>query len=266
MKIKKEVISAKIVLILAGVVFILALGSAYFSVMKTTSKLPSVPLPLTGSATSTTSGEVSICIDNPPALTDIPDYAMNFGSTFTLQVVASDEDDTSLAYYDNSSLFEINQSGYANFTSTLDQAGTYHILITVEDDSGCLALNSTEAFLLQVSIPTSTGAPPPIKVPLAVALPLEEKIPPREEPSREIIKEEEAEVEEAPAEMITFVVGAPPVPRPREATLVGRAFGEVNKAVVRLAWLWLTLVAVGIGAGTIVLFYQKRSIKRGKGD
>ncbi len=257
MKLKREVI-------LAGVVLILALGSVYFSVMKTTSTLPPVPLHLTGGATSTTSGEVLICIDNPPALTDISNYALYFGSAFALQVVASDEDDTSLTYYDNSSLFEINQSGYINFTSTQDQAGTYHILITVEDDAGCLALNSTEAFLLQISIPRSTGAPSALKIPLAVALPLEEKIPPREEPSREIIKEEEAEVEEAPAEMVTFVVGAPPVPRPREATLVGRAFGGVNKAVVKLAWLWLVLVAVGIGAGTIVLFYQKRKIKREK--
>lgn len=142
----------RLITILAGLV--LALSLLNFTVMIILA--PTSITPITGKATST-QGNVSICIDAPPLITAIADQAVTVGTAFTLQVTASDGDDSTLAYYDDTALFDINQSGYISFTPTSSQVGTSTVLITVEDDTGCLAHNSTDDFILTISAAGTGG-------------------------------------------------------------------------------------------------------------
>lgn len=113
----------------------------------------------TGSAVSTNTGETQICIDGPPTITAIADQSVTAGNTFTLDVIASDGDDnTSLTYYDNTSLFNINGSGTISFTPASSNVGTHNILITVEDDAGCLTHNSTDAFTMTINAAAAAAA------------------------------------------------------------------------------------------------------------
>ncbi len=107
----------------------------------------------TGSAVSSNTGDVQLCLDGPPTITAIADQAITAGNTLALTVVASDEDDNaSLTFYDNTSLFAIGSStGTISFTPSSAQVGSHDILITVEDDAGCLAHNSTDVFTLTVT-------------------------------------------------------------------------------------------------------------------
>ncbi len=146
MEVKRE-------LIVVLVVLLIVLSILNFIVVTTLT-----PGFLTGKATASTEGNVSICIDAPPSLTAIADQAATVSTEFTLQVTASDTDDTALAYYDDTTLFAINQSGYISFTPTSSQTGTHSILITVEDDAGCLAHNSTDDFILTVSAAAAGAA------------------------------------------------------------------------------------------------------------
>ncbi|KHO50135.1 MAG: Dystroglycan-type cadherin-like protein [archaeon GW2011_AR9] len=110
-------------------------------------------VPLTGKASS--SGEVQLCINRPPSITAIADQTGTEGTAFTLQVTATEPDGQTLTYYDNTSLFAIDQTGLISFTPSFDSAGTYSILITVQD-SGCVQFNASDDFLLTIA----EGTPP----------------------------------------------------------------------------------------------------------
>lgn len=113
----------------------------------------------TGSAVSTNTGETQICIDGPPTITGIADQTATSGSAFTVTVTATDGDDTALTFYDNTSLFAIGAStGIISFTPSSSQVGTQDILITVEDDAGCLAHNSTDAFTMIINAAAAAAA------------------------------------------------------------------------------------------------------------
>ncbi len=139
MKIKRE-------LILLLVAFLLVITILNFLVVLYTPIWP----PLTGKVTST--GEVNLCLGRDPLIDAIADQSATIDTAFTYQVgVTFFGDNTSTSYADNTSLFVINQSGYISFTPTSSQVGTYPILITAEDTSGCLTTNSSEDFILTVS-------------------------------------------------------------------------------------------------------------------
>ncbi len=116
---------------------------------------------LTGRAVSTITGTVSLCINRPHTIEDITDQTTAHNTLFTLQVNASDPDDNnSLVYSDNTSLFEINtSSGLINFTPIVDEVGNYTINITVIDTvTGC-SYNFSKSFLLEINntFPTITA-------------------------------------------------------------------------------------------------------------
>lgn len=99
---------------------------------------------------------VSLCNNNPLSITAIGNQKVVVGEGFALQVkVNSPRNNTFLQYYDNTSLFEIDSSGYIKFTPNENQA-SQHILITVKDASGCANQNSTEIFLLTIINSEST--------------------------------------------------------------------------------------------------------------
>ena len=104
---------------------------------------------ITGQAT-TAQGAISICIGKEPRITAIADQTATVSSAFTYQVNVSTA--TSLSnrtFHDNTSLFDINQSGYISFTPS--SAGTHTISIIAEDVFQCIEINATTTFLLTIS-------------------------------------------------------------------------------------------------------------------
>ena len=92
----------------------------------------------------------SLCSNNPPPITAIGDQKARVGEEFALQVNANSRiNNALLRYYDNTSLFKIDNSGYIAFTPNKNHTSQY-VLITVKDDSGCANKNSTEIFLLTI--------------------------------------------------------------------------------------------------------------------
>ena len=144
MNIKKELIFVLVVLLLViqGINFVL---------------LNTVPL-LTGTATGSTRGDVDFCLDKPPTITAIGAQAATSGTAFSLQVVATDtDDDSSLTFSDNTSLFAISSSGAISFTPAAGDVGAHSILITAEDNAGCLGYNVTDTFTLTISAGAGGG-------------------------------------------------------------------------------------------------------------
>jgi len=62
---------------------------------------------LTSDATSASSGQTLLCINAPPSITTIADQSATVGTAYTLQVTATDANNHSLSYIDNTSLFII---------------------------------------------------------------------------------------------------------------------------------------------------------------
>ncbi len=68
-----------------------------------------------------------------PVLDPIGNLTATESFAFTLQITANDPDGTNLEFSDDTSLFDINSSGYINFTPTTAQVGNYTVTISVTD-------------------------------------------------------------------------------------------------------------------------------------
>ncbi len=113
---------------------------------------------VTGEAIYNSVGNVSVCIDAPPAITAIADQTATVSTAFELQVVATDSSDSDLSYRDNTTLFTIGEStGLISFTPAAGSEGTEHIRITAEDDAGCLGYNVTDDFILTINAAAAAG-------------------------------------------------------------------------------------------------------------
>jgi|SRR3989344_5319284 len=115
---------------------------------------------LTSDATSASSGQTLLCINAPPSITTIADQSATVGTAYTLQVTATDANNHSLSYIDNTSLFAINQSGYISFTPGSGDVGSSNILITVQDNTACSNNETTDTFTLTIA----EAAPAPAAV------------------------------------------------------------------------------------------------------
>jgi len=72
-------------------------------------------------------------VNNPPELDLISDFVLRKSSTFTYRLTASDPDDDILTFSSDSELFSV--SGDL-VSATLNQAETYFVTFTVEDENG----------------------------------------------------------------------------------------------------------------------------------
>lgn len=116
---------------------------------------------LTGEATTSETGRVSLCFNNPPQITAIPAQTATKTQLFSYQVLATDVNpNTSLSYYDNTSLFNISESGLISFTPNSSQLGSYQIEVKVGDNSSCLNSNVTTTFSLTVKEYVAPVTPP----------------------------------------------------------------------------------------------------------
>jgi hypothetical protein len=76
-------------------------------------------------------------VNDAPVLTAIPDQNATTSTLFTYNVIATDPDNDTLTYTDNTSLFNIsNTTGVISFTPANDDVGNYSIRINVSDPSG----------------------------------------------------------------------------------------------------------------------------------
>lgn len=75
--------------------------------------------------------------NDPPTFTNISNQTAYVGSNFTLTVSATDEENNTIFYYDNSSLFVIGEStGLINFYVNSSMIENYNINISVNDSLG----------------------------------------------------------------------------------------------------------------------------------
>lgn len=147
-------------LILVFTVLLVVINIAHFIVISSVEE--SLFTGITGKAAGSSQGTSSICIDKPPTLTAIADQSATIGTAFSLQVSASDAGENSLAYSDNTSLFDISSTGLISFTPAA--ATTETVLITVSDNTGCASYSVADAFTITI---TSAEAPPPAAPPAA---------------------------------------------------------------------------------------------------
>lgn len=99
---------------------------------------------LTGLAT----GVLQFCVNNVPRIESPGTHHVTLGERFTLQINATDANNNALSFFDNTSLFEINGSGYISFSHSAADAGTLRVNITVKDDSGCVRNNASSLLIL----------------------------------------------------------------------------------------------------------------------
>ncbi len=70
----------------------------------------------------------------PPSMLPISNQTLVVGVPFQYNVTATDPDNDTLYYYDNTSLFEINLlTGFINFTPSTGEDGNYSVTISVSD-------------------------------------------------------------------------------------------------------------------------------------
>jgi len=121
------------------ILFLVNLAAVLFMV-----KQPSIVV----KAVSSNLGDVKFCINHPPSLQAIPDQTATEAG-FAYQVNASDVENQTLSFYDNTSLFEINHStGFINWSNP--PVGNFSFNIFVDDNSGCA--NSQNSTVLNVRI------------------------------------------------------------------------------------------------------------------
>lgn len=122
-------ITNNVVALLAIIFIIVSAGTNYYILSLASHDVPRV----TGRAT----GDVEFCINGPITGTHNCSVSITYGSPFTCFVNASDYEGEPILYSDNTTLFDINQSGWINFTSSLAQAGNHSILLQLDDGQGC---------------------------------------------------------------------------------------------------------------------------------
>ncbi|MBI5388868.1 hypothetical protein HZB01_00645 [Candidatus Woesearchaeota archaeon] len=111
----------------------------------------------TGFATST--GNISICINRQPTLNLSGCNATTVQhELYNCTVSSTDSDSNTLVFSDNTTLFNISQSGLINVTPDLEsQLGNYSINITVDDQTGCS--NSQASSILNLTILDANDPP-----------------------------------------------------------------------------------------------------------
>src|SRR3989338_7514603 len=102
---------------------------------------------ITGGATSTT----SFCFNNPPTIITIPSLSDHQAYVFLYDVNATDADNDSFTFTDNSSIFAISTAGLINFTPSLGHFGNHTIKITAIDNFSECPGRGHATFVLQIT-------------------------------------------------------------------------------------------------------------------
>ena len=95
-------------------------------------------------------GYVRFCISYSPTL-NVSDQTLLAGDPFLLQVNYTNPNNSTLAFYDNTSLFAIDSStGIISFTPPLSDAGSYSVLIGMNETASCRNITLSNAPLFSI--------------------------------------------------------------------------------------------------------------------
>jgi len=122
-------ITNNVIALLAIIFIMVSAGTNYYILGLADQEAPRV----TGRATS----EVEFCINGPITGAHNCTASFPWGDSFTCFVNGSDHDGDSILYSDNTTLFDINQSGWVNFTSIISDVENHSILFQLDDGKGC---------------------------------------------------------------------------------------------------------------------------------
>ncbi len=103
-------------------------------------------------------GYIRFCISHSPTL-NVSDQTLLAGDSFLLQVNYTNPNNATLAFYDNTSLFAIDSStGIISFTPSVNDAGSYSVLIGMNETDSCrnVSLTNTPLFLIMSERHNST--------------------------------------------------------------------------------------------------------------
>jgi uncharacterized protein YpmB len=152
---RKEILPVNNLLAMIVVVFILiSVLSSYISY--TNSK--TIVQEMTGELV--TEAKAQLCVNKPPSINQSCNTTATIGVGYYCNVNATDPDNDTITFYDNTGLFNIDSNtGEIIFTPAAGDAGVHNIVITASDDQGCSNSNSTEPFT--ITIPSLPGPPTP---------------------------------------------------------------------------------------------------------
>lgn len=103
--------------------------------------------------------EAKLCVNKQPTINQSCNTTGTIGVGYYCDVDASDPDNDTITFYDNTGLFDIdNATGEIIFTPDAADAGTHSIVLTASDGKGCSNSNATTAFT--ITIPGLPGPPP----------------------------------------------------------------------------------------------------------
>src|SRR3989338_3838810 len=98
---------------------------------------------------------ISFCLNQPPQISTNCNSAAYVGDAYSCSFSATDRETHTMEYFDNTTLFNINNStGAISFAPSSGSVGTYHILITARDNSSCDNRDNTTIFGLTIAAPT----------------------------------------------------------------------------------------------------------------
>ncbi|MFC1705088.1 hypothetical protein ACFLZ6_02040, partial [Nanoarchaeota archaeon] len=99
-------------------------------------------------------GRIEICINRAPYIYPVPQLNASVGEDFHYWVNATDGDNDTLEFFDDTVLFDIEiNNGHIHFVPTIAQVGTHTIEIIVRDGKGCLSSERTVDIHLRVLPP-----------------------------------------------------------------------------------------------------------------
>jgi hypothetical protein len=105
-------------------------------------------------------------LNRPPVLSTIGEQVATQDEPFYYIVDASDPDNDTLSFYDNTSLFEIEDNGTISFTPTNADVGEHYINITVVDSNGAMTSQTFKLVVKNVNDPPNITSWSPLGDPV----------------------------------------------------------------------------------------------------
>jgi uncharacterized membrane protein YgcG len=113
-------------------------------------------LELVGGATATT----SLCLVKLPTFNNLTNQSTQHSFEFTYQINYTDGNNGTIVFSDNTSLFNINSTGFINFTPSFGQVGNESVLISLQSTLAlCQAISTTKNIFMEVfNVPPTLNA------------------------------------------------------------------------------------------------------------
>ncbi|MBN1544619.1 hypothetical protein JW898_04105 [Candidatus Woesearchaeota archaeon] len=140
----------------ALIIILLAVSSAFSSYLAY-HRSERIAQELTGELV-TSEGKARICVNKQPTINQSCNTTAIVGAGYYCDVDATDPDNDTITFYDNTALFNIDpNTGEIIFTPDAGDSGTHSIIITASDGKGCSNSNATASFT--ITIPSVPGVP-----------------------------------------------------------------------------------------------------------